>query len=64
MKTVEFAHDIGDLIRVKDYPDITGRVTGQCARVWGTTYNVCWWQDGRRHDEWLHDWEIEKNAQT
>jgi hypothetical protein len=59
MKTVEFNHDIGDLVRIKDYHDIKGRVIGLCARVYGLTYYVCWWQDGKRYDEWLHDWEIE-----
>ncbi len=59
MKTVEFAYDIGDTVHVADYPDIRGHVVGLCVRVWGTTYCVCWWQDGKRLEEWLHDWELE-----
>lgn len=58
MKTVEFVHDIGDQVVIADYPDIKARVVGQCVRVCGVTYCVCWWQDGRRLEEWLHDWEI------
>lgn len=59
MKTVEFTYDIGDCVHVADYPDIKGRVVGLCVRVWGTTYCVCWWQDGKRFEEWMHEWEIE-----
>jgi hypothetical protein len=58
MKTVEFAHDIGDQVCITDYPDIKGRVIGIALRVVGITYYVCWWQDGNRKDEWLHEWEI------
>lgn len=59
MHTVEFAYAVGNLVRISNAPDITGRVVGLCIRVWGTTYCVCWWQDGKRFEEWLHDWEIE-----
>ncbi len=59
MKPVEFAYEIEQHVRIKDYPDIQGRVVGMCVRVWGLTYAVCWWQEGRRLEEWLHEWEIE-----
>lgn len=57
-KTVIFDYSIDQQVCIKDYPDIIGRVVGQCVRVWGTTYCVIWWQDGKRLEEWLHDWEI------
>jgi len=58
MKTVEFAYNIEDRVHIADYPDILGRVVGMCIRVWGITYAVVWWNEGRRHEEWLHDWEL------
>lgn len=58
--TVEFPCKIGDEVRVRDVPDLKGRVVGLCQRVWGTTIAVIWWQDGRRHEEWLHDWEVQR----
>ena len=63
MKTVEYKYDVGDQVYIRDTSDIHGRVTGMCTRVWGATYCVCWWQDGRRYDEWLHDWEIESQEE-
>lgn len=59
MTTIDFAFNIGDHVRIVDYPDIQGRITGLCIRAYGKTYYVCWWQDGKRFDEWLHEWEIE-----
>lgn len=56
--TVVFPCKIGDEVRVRDVPELKGRVVGLCQRVWGTTVAVIWWQDGRRHEEWLHDWEV------
>lgn len=57
-KTVQFEFDIGDKVKIADSHDITGRVVGQCVRIWGTTYCVAWWDSGKRFEEWLHDWEI------
>lgn len=55
-----FKYEIGDKVHIADYPEIQGRITGMCVRAWGDTYAVCWWQDGRRYDEWLHEREIAK----
>lgn len=57
--TVEFPCKIGDEVRVRDVPDLKGRVVGLCKQVHGITLRVVWWQDGRRHDEWMHDWEVQ-----
>jgi hypothetical protein len=57
--SVDFKYTIGDLVRVKDSPDIHGRIVGLCLRIYGETYCFCWWQDGKRLEEWVHDWEVE-----
>lgn len=56
--TIQFPCSIGDRVSIADWPDITGRVTGLCQRVWGNTICVAWWDAGRRHEEWLQDWEV------
>lgn len=58
-RLVEFKFDIGDAVCIADSPDICGRVLGMCLQREGVTYRVCWWQDGKRFDEWVHEWEIE-----
>ena len=64
MIAVEFQHKIGDRVHIADYTDIKGRVVGLCVRVSGTTYCVCWWHDGNRKEEWVHDWEVKPCADT
>lgn len=55
---VEFEHGIGDRVVVTHAGDIEGRVSGMSMNVNGIMYRVVWWQDGRRIDEWLFEWEI------
>lgn len=62
-RQIEFEYGLGDQVRIRDYPDITARVVGLCLRVWGKTYCVCWWDSGKRYEEWVHDWEIERSPQ-
>lgn len=57
--TVVFPCKIGDEVRVRDVPELKGRVVGLCKQVHGITLRVVWWQDGRRNDEWMHDWELQ-----
>lgn len=56
--TITFPCGIGDRVTIADWPDIKGHVVGVCRRVWGNTICVAWWADGRRQEEWMHDWEV------
>jgi hypothetical protein len=58
MKTIKFAHDIGERVYVLQAQDIIGCVSGMSINVNGDMYRVIWWQDGKRQDEWLFGWEI------
>ena len=58
--TVIFSHSIGDKVMINDYPDIHGRVTGMSHKQIGNQYYVCWWDCGKRYDEWLNEWEIKE----
>lgn len=58
MNTLAHEFDIGDKVAIAASPDIKGHVVGICKRIYGMTYCVCWWIDGKRNEEWLHEREI------
>ena len=55
---VEFAYAIGDKVEIATVKGITGHVIGLSMQSHGKAYRVCWWQDGKRCDEWLLDFEL------
>ncbi len=59
--TVDFEHSVGDEVTVIHAPDISGRVSAMTLNKYGKGYRVIWWDSGKRFEEWLEGWEIERS---
>lgn len=55
--SVEFTFAINEEVTIIDLK-LVGRVIGVCKKVNGCTYNVLWWAEAARHDEWLYGFEL------
>ena len=60
MRTVQFKHDIGDTVKVRDI-GMAGRVDALSLDSNGELYRVVYWNDGNRNQVWMYDWELEPN---
>lgn len=58
-QTIDFAHAIGDPVRIIAAGDIVANVTGQMNGRAGLQYRVAWWHHGERNEVWVDDWEVE-----
>lgn len=59
IQTIDFAHAIGDPVRIIAAGDITANVTGQMNGRSCLQYRVAWWHHGERNEVWVDDWEVE-----
>lgn len=57
-KTVEFAFDSLQKVKIKDI-DAAGLVTSRLANAEGQNeYKITYWLDGRRQQEWFYEIEL------
>lgn len=56
---MDFAFTIGDHVLITDTKNITGRICGMCNKSGIVSYQITYWNEGKRYDEWLLEWELE-----
>ena len=61
MTQVSFEYAVGDHVLVIHAGDIPARVSALKLEYSGRQYRVIWWQDGRRYEDWMLEWEIKKD---
>jgi hypothetical protein len=59
MRTVNYKHDIGDSVLIKDV-NANGRVDSLSTDRNGQMYRIVFWMNGDRKAEWMYDWELEQ----
>jgi hypothetical protein len=57
---VDFKFAMEQEAKIAASPDIHVVVIGLTLNRHGQSFHCVWWADGRRHDEWLMDFELEE----
>lgn len=58
MKTIEFAYDVGDEVKIKTV-GLWGTIDSMSFDSLGKQYRIVFWANSARSTVWMYDWEIE-----